>query len=170
MNEQSFARRNRTLLCFLAAAGIFVAGCLTGYQLSGRYALWSLPSRPHLLKMAIIDGDGGATASRLKSELRSVEVLDVSEYPGRAAAQKDLAANKIDIVVCIAPSFERRVEELDLADVFAMPGGSVNARLDSLGINVETVIRITDTSEPVQNLIHSLAMRTIAARVLERTE
>jgi len=170
MHAQSFAGRNRTLLCVLAVAGIFGAGCLTGYQLRDRYALRNLQSRRHLPKMVIVDSDGGATASRLKSELKSVDIMDVSECPDRAAAQEDLVANKIDIVVCIGPNFERRVEELDLTDVFAMPSGGVNGKLDRLDIEVETGIRFADGSETVCDLIHSLAMQIISARVLERTE
>ena len=168
--EHSFATRNRTLLFLVAAAGIFAAGCLTGYRFSQVYALWSAPARPQIPRMAIVDADGSAIASRLKSELKSAESMEVSEHPDRVAAQKDLAANKLDIVICIAPDFKRRVEELDLADIFGAPHGRLDGTLESLGIEVETGTRLAGGSEAVETLIYSVAVRSISSQVLERTE
>ncbi len=170
VNAKSFTARNRTLLIILAATGIFVGGCLTGYRLSRLYALWSATRCPRIPQMAIVDGDGSEIASRLKSELQSAASLEVSEYPDRAAAQKDLAASKIDIVVCIGPDFKRRVERLDLADIFESPRGRLDGKLENLDIEVETRDRLAGASETVETLIYSVAVRSISAQILERAE
>jgi hypothetical protein len=170
MNEQSFTTRNRTLLFVLAAAGIFVAGCLTGYRFNSLYRLWSAPARPRIPQMAIVDRDGSTNASRLRSELRSVDSVEVSEYADRVMAQRDLAENKIDILLCIGPDFHRRVDELDLADVLMSPHGRLDGTLESLDIEVETGTRVAGGSETVETLIYGFAVRSISSQVLERTE
>ncbi len=170
MNDQSFTMRNRTLLIVLAAAGIFVGGCLTGLRLNHLYLFWSAPARPRVPRIAVVDGDGSADATRLKSELQSAASMEVSEYADRVSAQRDLAANKIDIIVCIGPDFTRRVELLDLADIFEAPRGRLNGKLESLGIEIETGNRLAGASETVETLIYSVAVRSISAQVLEKAE
>jgi hypothetical protein len=120
--------------------------------------------------MAIVDADGSATASRLKSELKSAESMDVSEYPDRVAAQNDLAANKLDMVVCLGPDFSKRIEELDLADIFEAPHGRLDGTLESVGIEVITGPRLAGASETIKTLIYSVAVRSISPQVLLRTE
>jgi hypothetical protein len=170
MIEQSFGRRNRTLLCVLAAAGIFGFGFEAGRIFSQVDPVWSAPARPRVVRVAVVDDDRSPLSAQIVSELQKVKALDVSEFPERSAAHDELAAGKVDLVISIGSSFGKRVEELDLADIFDAPQGRLDGTLESLGIEVQTGTRVAGRSEAVESLIYSFAVRLISSEVLRRTE
>ena len=170
MIEQSFGRRNRTLLCVLTAAGIFGLSFEAGRVFNQVYPVWSAPARQRVVRVAVVDDDRSPLSAQIVSELQKVKALDVSEFPERSAAHDDLAADKVDLVISIGSSFGKRVEELDLADIFNAPQGRLDGTLQSLGIEVQTGTRIAGRSEAVESLIYSFAVRLISSQVLEKTE
>jgi hypothetical protein len=170
MNGPSFAAQKRTLLCILAAVGIFVLGFEAGRIFNQVDPVWSAPARPHVVRVAVVDDDRSPLSAQILSELQKIKELDASEFPERSAAHDELAANKVDLVISIGSSFSKRVETLDLSDLFYAPQGRLNGTLESLGIEVQTGSLAAGRSEAVEMLVYSFAVRLISSRVLERTE
>lgn len=120
------------------------------------------------VRLAIVDEDNSELSARIVVQLGTVETLKMTSFSDRALARKELAASNTDLLLCIGPSYHRRVTELDLYDLFHVDEGRLNGKLESLDMQIESAPLLSSSADVVRELVFSFVLRTISPEVLRK--
>ncbi len=154
-------RRTLFVLIALPLAFISILGFSTGQ-------LFSEGQKARTVKVAVVDADDSTLSRMIISELEKIRALNLMEISDRSAARKDLAEDKIDVLLYIGPEYHQRVEQLELDDLFHIDEGRLRGRLKFLGIEVESGSFLANASQIVEALVFSFAVQTMPPEVLKK--
>ena len=154
-------RRTLFVLVALPLAFISILGLSTGQ-------LFSQATKNRTVRVAVVDADDSSLSLKITAELDNIKALEVSRFPDRSTARKELAEDRVDVLLYIGPGYDERVAELELWDFFHVDEGRLQGKLKSLDIEVESGSFLANASEIVQELVFSFALRTMAPAVLKK--
>jgi len=158
-------RDRRTLFVLIALPLAFIAilGTSTGQLFSER-------EKARKVRVGVVNEDQSELAGKLMTEVQKLEALEMHEFEKRTEGRESLTVGKVDVLVIIGPEYHKRVEELDLGDIFYIDRGKLAGHLNGLDVRVEAGAFLANAAEIVQELVFSFALRTIAPDVLDARE
>lgn len=156
-------RRTLATLVLLPMAFISILGLSTGQ-------LFSEADKARKIRLGVIREDQSETAGKLMTEVYRLKALELTEFDDPKTAHEALSQNKIDVLVRIGSDYHKRVEELDLGDIFYADEGRLAGKLKSLDIDVEAGSLMANASGIIEELVFAFAQRTIAPDVLSTRE
>jgi ABC-2 type transport system permease protein len=154
-------RRTLTVLVLLPLAFISILGFSTGQ-------LFNKGQKARTVRVAVVDADGSELSQKIVAELGGMKALCVTDFTSRAAARREIAEDKSDVLLFIGPNYDERVEELELYDFFHVEQGRLKGKLKALDIEVESGSFLANASEIVQELVFSFALRTMAPTIVKK--
>lgn len=159
------ARDRRTLFILVALPMAFISilGLSTGQLFSER-------EKARKVRLGVVREDESDLSGKLLTEVYKLRALEVQELDSRTVAKQELAEGKVDVIVFIGAGYQKRVEELDLGDLFYVDNGRLAGKLHSLDIHVEAGSFLASAAQIVQELVFAFALRTIAPDVLQRND
>jgi len=158
-------RDRRTLFVLLALPMTFISilGVSTGQLFSER-------EKARTVRVGVVNEDQSLLAGKLLTEVHELRALELRELTDRRAGEEELAKGSIDVLVFIGPEYHKRVEELDLGDMFYTDRGRLAGKLRSLDIQVEAGAFLANAAQVVEELVFAFALRTIAPDVLRAND
>lgn len=159
------ARDRRTLFILVALPLTFITilGISTGQLFSER-------EKARRVRLGVVDEDQSSLSTKLVSQVKELDALEVLELSERREAKQSLAEGKLDVLVFIGSKYSAHVAELDLGDVFYSTEGRLASRLTALDIHVESGAFLASAAQIVQELVFAFALQTIAPDVLKARE
>jgi len=154
-------RRTLTVLVLLPLAFISILGFSTGQ-------LFNKGQKARTVRVAVVDADGSELSQKIVAELGGMKALCVTDFTSRAAARREIAEDKSDVLLFIGPNYDERVEELELYDFFHVEQGRLKGKLKALDIEVESGSFLANASEIVQELVFCFALRTMAPTIVKK--
>ncbi len=146
-------RRSLAVLLILPLIFISIIGLSTGKLLGWR-------ASNQVIQVAWVDRDGGELAKRLQAKLAEKGDIQVITYPDAVAAKRDVISGKATLSLIIGPEFQKRIDELELRDIFLRKQGKGRLAngLASLDIEVQTKASWSWVSKLVSNNLFSLTI------------
>ncbi len=162
----------RLLLRDRRALFVLIALPLTFITILGFSAgqLFSEKEKGKKYKLGVVNEDKSEYSEKLLAEVRKIEALDMRELDDLPSAREMLADGKIEVLAHIGPNYRKRVEELDLGDVFYSDRGKLGGKLRNLDIEVQAGAFLVNAAEIVETLVFAFAVRTVAPDVLAAEE
>ena len=158
-------RDKRALFVLIALPLTFISilGLTTGQ-------LFSEKEKGKKYRLGVVDQDQSKYSEKLLAEVRKIEALDMTEIDDLTAAREMLADGKIEVLAHIGPDYSKRIDELNLADVFYADKGKLGGKLKNLDIEVQAGAFLVNAAEIVETLVFAFAVRTVAPDVLAAEE
>ncbi|MFM9965366.1 MAG: ABC transporter permease [Planctomycetaceae bacterium] len=146
-------RRSLAVLLLLPLIFISIIGLSTGKLLGWR-------ASNQVIQVAWVDRDGGEIAQRLQAKLAEKGDIQVIAYADAELARRDVFSGKATMALTIGPEFQKRVDELELRDIFTRKKGKGRLAngLASLDIGVQTKPSWSWVSKLVTNNLYSLTL------------
>lgn len=147
-------RRSFAVLLFLPLIFISIIGLSTGRLLGWR-------DQNQVIQVAWVDRDGGELAKRLQSKLTEKGDVQIVVYTDAEAARREVFSNKATLLLSIGPEFQKRIDDLELADFFnrKLGKGRLADGLSSLDITVDT--------KPAWSWVANLITNNLFAMILD---
>src|SRR5258708_14997680 len=146
-------RRTLSVLVALPLAFISIIGSSTGQ-------LFSQAGAARKIKIGVVDAQHSDQSVKIVDELLGVSALEISNYSDRPTARTALAEDKIHVLLYIGPSYDARVDALEVYDLFHQREGRLKKKLDSLDIAVESGSFLANASELVREVIFAKTFQT----------
>jgi ABC-2 type transport system permease protein len=156
-------RRTLFILVALPMAFISILGLSTGQ-------LFSEKEKAAKVRLGVVNEDKGSLSQELLEEVHKLKALEIKELSSKPEGKRLLAEGGIDVLASIGPDFQKRVEQLDVGDIFFTSDGRLASKLPSLDIEVESGAFLANAAQVVQELVFAFALRTIAPDVLKKKE
>jgi ABC-2 type transport system permease protein len=156
-------RRTLAILVLLPMAFISILGLSTGQ-------LFSEKDKARQIKVGVVREDDSPAAGKLLTEVYKLKALELREFDDRPTGREQLSEGRIDVLVFIGPDYHKRVEELDLADIFYGDEGRLAGKLAGLDIQVMPGAFLANAGEIIEELVFAFSQRTIAPDVLKQRE
>ena len=154
-------RRTLSVLVALPLAFISILGFSTGQ-------LFNQGMKARTYNVALVDAADSLLSEKIVAKLRDMKALDITNFSDLSAAKKALAEDKMHVLLYIGPTYDERVGELALWDLFHLDEGRLKDGLASLDIQVESGSFLANASELVRALVFSFAVQTIPQSVLDK--
>lgn len=156
-------RRTLSILIILPLTFIAILGSSTG-QLFGTQA------KNRTVRVGVANEDASDLSYKILGELLKIKGLQITEFPNRTEGRSVLAESKIDVLLIIGPEYARRVNQLELRDLFNIDEGRLRNRLQSLDMSVEAGSFLANAADIVRALVFSFATQTTAPTVMKNTD
>jgi ABC-2 type transport system permease protein len=157
-------RRTLFVLVVLPMSFITILGASTGQ-------LFSAAEKNRSYRIGVVDECDSVLSRKIISETEQIRAMQLVEYKDRAAARRALATEGgIDLLLVIGPTFEERVDKLDLSDVFGVKAEEIPRRLRALDIEVEAGSILANAAQIVDIVVYSFTIRSVGPTVLKREE
>lgn len=147
-----------TILLALPFAFIAILGFSTQEMLGWRDA-------NQRLEVAVVNDDRGALSRELIEMLRAHSALELLPAIDRRAAEELLDRKYADAVLHVGPSFQRRVDQLKLADVLDTRIGRLAAGLETLDMQIIHRPTLFRAGEIARSVVYGETLRTVAPYV-----
>jgi ABC-2 type transport system permease protein len=146
-------RRSLAVLLILPLIFISIIGLSTGKLLGWR-------ASNQVIQVAWVDRDGGELVKKLQAKLAEKGDIQVIAYSDTVAAKRDVFSGKATMSLTFGPEFQKRVEELELRDIFLRKQGKGRLAngLASLDVEVQTKASWSWVSRLVSNNLFSLTI------------
>lgn len=156
-------RRSLAVLLILPVIFISIVGLSTGKLLGWR-------ASNQIVQVAWVDRDGGELARRLSTKLSEKGDIQIVPYRDADAAKRAVFSGTATLAVVVGPEFQKRVDELELRDLFNRKHGKgrLAGGLKSLDIQVETKASWSWVSKLVTNNLYSLTLDEVFPTVAKR--
>ena len=158
--------RDRRALVTLVAFPLIFIGIL-GIS-SGKLLGWKAENE--LLKITVVDEDGGEVAAELVRSLQRRDGLRIKRVTSREEARKLVADRECSVALFIGSGFQRRVDELKIRDILDPQQGRLADGLESLDMQVEGRQSVSNTGAIVGQLVLSVAVRTVTPHVVRKNK
>ncbi len=151
------------LYTLLALPVVFIAilGVSTGQLITTHDA-------SKLVKIGVVDEDGGEISAHVFRDLAAIGGLKVSKVDNRDEAKLRLQDGRSSVVVILGKDFSNRVDDLNLSDVFDTEHGKLSAGLSAIDMQVESGAAFVGVAELVQYVVLSAVLRVVAPEVAKR--
>ncbi|MEI8383487.1 MAG: ABC transporter permease [Planctomycetota bacterium] len=151
------------LYTLLALPVVFIAilGVSTGQLITTHDA-------SKLVKIGVVDEDGGEISAHVFRDLAAIGGLQVSKVENRDEAKLRLQDGRSSVVVILGKDFSNRVDDLNLSDVFDTEHGKLSAGLSAIDMQVESGAAFVGVAELVQYVVLSAVLRVVAPEVAKR--
>lgn len=154
-------RRSLVILLALPLVFITIIGLSTG-QLLG----WQNDNG--ILKIAVVNQDGGDLSRSIIDRLRQHEGLDVQELDDPALAERLVASGDRTGVVRFGPEFQRQVDEVRSIDALQMDRGRLAGDLSTLDVHVAAEQSLTNVEAILEVIVHGEVLRGVVPHVLQK--
>ena len=154
-------RRTLSVLVALPLAFIAIIGSSTGQ-------LFSQAGAARKIKVGVVDVQHSEQSAKIVDEISTVSALEVSSYDDRPTARTALAEDKIHVLLYIGPSYDARVDALEVFEVLHLQEGRLKNKLDSLDIAVESGSFLANASELVREVVFAKTYQTFADTVVKK--
>jgi ABC-2 type transport system permease protein len=156
------ARDKRALVLLLLLPLLFIAilGMSTGQFLTK-------DDQPSRYRVAVIDEDGSELSARTIANLKKHGQLLLEDFPTRAAAEESIKKQQSAALLAIGSTYEEKVDELTLRDMFGREQGALADGPDAVDITLETSSSASD-GELIRYFLFSEIYRTIFPVVARR--
>ncbi len=154
-------RRTLSVLVALPLAFIAIIGSSTGQ-------LFSQAGAARKIKIGVVDAQHSDQSVKVVDELHRIEALDISTFDDRPAARTALAEDKIHVLLYIGPSYDARVDALEVYEVLHLQEGRLKYKLDSLDMAVESGSFLANASELVREVVFAKTYQTFADTVVKK--
>lgn len=151
------------LFTLLALPVVFIAilGVSTGQLITTR-------SESKLVKIGVVDEDGGEMSEHVIRDLASIGGLKVEKVTNPDEAKLRLQDGRSSVVVILGKDFQNRIDDLDLGDVLDSEHGKLAKGLSAIDMQVESAVEFVGVSEIVQYVVLSAVLRVVAPEVAKR--
>lgn len=158
-------RDRRSLAVLLIQPLIFIT--IVGFS-TGKLLGWRASNQ--VIQVAWVDRDGGDLAKRLQIRLAEQRDLQVIAYANTESANRDVFTGKVTMSLTIGPEFQKRIDELELRDIFTrkLGKGRLAGGFQSLDINVDTKPAWSWVSKLVTSNLYSMTMDEVFPTVAKR--
>ncbi len=154
-------RRALVILVALPLVFITIIGLSTG-QLLG----WQ--NENDVLKIAIVNQDGGRLSLSIVERLKARDGLDVLDVDDPAQGEKLIQDGKRTGVVRFGPEFQQRVDELRSVDALQMDQGKLAGDLSTLDVHITTERTLTNVEAIVEMVVRGEVLRGVIPTVLQK--
>ena len=151
------------LYTLLALPVVFIAilGVSTGQLITTHDAA-------KLVKIGVVDEDGGEISDHVIRDLSAIGGLMVSKVENRDEAKLRLQDGRSSVVVVLGKDFSNRVDELNLSDIFDTEHGKLSTGLSAIDMQVESGAAFVGVADLVQYVVLSAVLRVVAPEVARR--
>src|SRR5690349_5452862 len=154
-------RRTWSVLVALPLVFIAIIGSSTGQ-------LFSEAGAARKIKIGVVDAQHSDQSVHVVDELHGIEALELSTFDDRALARTALAEDKIHVMLYIGPSYDLRVDALEVYDVLHPEEGRLAGKLKNFDIAVESGSFLANASELVEIVVFAKTLQTIAGPVVRK--
>ncbi|MBI1314353.1 ABC transporter permease subunit, partial [bacterium] len=128
----------------------------------------TMQDRNQLIRVAIVNSDHGDLANQFVNNLRSKEGLEATLLDSRDSALNKLDTDLFMAVIAIGPNFQKRVDNLAVADILYPDEGLLSGGLNSLDIEVICRGSFMNTEGIVRQLVFGSAVQSLAPYVTRK--
>jgi ABC-2 type transport system permease protein len=154
-------RRTLSVLVALPLAFIAIIGSSTGQ-------LFSEAGAARKIKVGVVDAQHSPQSILVVDELQKIEALEISSFDDRAGGRTALAEDRIHVLLYIGPSYDARVDALEVYEVLHLQEGRLKYKLDSLDMAVESGSFLANASELVREVVFAKTYQTFADTVVKK--
>lgn len=154
-------RRSLVILLALPLVFITIIGLSTG-QLLG----WQ--NENEILRIAVVNQDGGELARSIVTRLSDHDGLDVIEVDDPVQGERLVEEGSRTAVVIFGPEFQQRVDELGSVDALQIDRGKLAGELSELDVHVTAERSLTNMEAIVDMIVHGEVLRGVVPYVLRK--
>jgi len=121
-----------------------------------------------LVKIGVVDEDGGEIAERIFHDLSRIGGLQVEKVVDRDEANIRLQDGRSSVVVILGGEFQNRIDELNMGDVVDMEHGKLARGLPAIDMQVECGAAFVGVAELVEYVVLSAVLRVVSPEVVKR--
>jgi ABC-type multidrug transport system permease subunit len=154
-------RRSLVILLALPLVFITIIGLSTG-QLLG----WQ--NQNEVLKIAVVNEDGGDLAQSIIDRLKKHDGLDVVEIADPVQGDRLVQDGSRTGVVVFGPDFQKRVDDLSSLDALQIDQGKLAGDVSALDVHITTERTLTNVEAIVEMLVHGEVLRGVIPYVLKK--
>ena len=121
-----------------------------------------------LVKIGMVDEDGGELAERIFDDLSKIGGLKVEKIANRDEAKLHLQDGRSSVAVFLGKGFQSRVDDLNMSDLFDVDHGKLASGLSSIDMQVECGAEFVSVAELVEYVVLSAVLRVVSPEVVKR--
>jgi len=123
-----------------------------------------------LVKVGLVDEDGGELAEKIYQDLSKIGGLKVEQVADRDESKLRLQDGRSSVVVIIGPDFQNRTDALDVGDLIDMEHGKLAHGLPAIDVQVECGATFAGVAELVEYVVLAAVLRAISPEVAQRNK
>lgn len=143
---------------FIAILGVSTGQLITTHESS------------KLVKVGLVDEDGGEVAERIFHDLSQIGGLQVEKVVDRDEATIRLQDGRSSVVVFLGGDFQNRIDALNMGDVIDMEHGKLAQGLPAIDMQVECGAAFVGVAELVEYVVLSAVLRVVSPEVVKRNK
>jgi ABC-2 type transport system permease protein len=121
-----------------------------------------------LVKLGIVDEDGSELSQQVIRDLMAVGGLKAEAAENRDEARRQLQDGRYNLVLTIGPTFEERIEELELGDVLDTEHGKLSPGLAALDMQVECGSAFENVAQLVDYVVLAASLQSVTPEVAKK--
>jgi len=123
-----------------------------------------------LVKVGLVDEDGGELAEKIFHDLSQIGGLKVARVVDRDEATMYLQDGRSSVVVILGSGFQDRVDELNMGDVLDMEHSRLAQGLGAIDMRVECGAAFVGVAQLVEYVVLSAVLRVVSPEVVKRNK